>query len=125
MTLELKHPREIYQIISEELDKIIHSLQSQSGDKYFDDTQADALKQLDLHQAELRAQLVRLEKNAEWNTFTVAFYGETGAGKSSIIETLRILLREPGKLNDQLNFRAFQEKYSLNRHGFNRHLRVI
>ncbi|WP_222614585.1 hypothetical protein, partial [Klebsiella pneumoniae] len=63
MTLELKHPREIYQIISEELDKIIHSLQSQSGDKYFDDTQADALKQLDLHQAELRAQLVRLEKN--------------------------------------------------------------
>lgn len=118
MTLELKHPREIYQIISEELDKIIHSLQSQSGDKDFDDTQAEALKQLDLHQAELRAQLVRLEKNAEWNTFTVAFYGETGAGKSSIIETLRILLREPGKLNDQLTFRAFQEKYSLSESSF-------
>lgn len=118
MTLELKHPREIYQIITEELDRIIHSLQSQSGDKDFDDTQADALKQLDLHQTELRAQLARLEKNAEWNTFTVAFYGETGAGKSSIIETLRILLREPGKLNDQLAFRALQEKYSLSESSF-------
>jgi len=118
VTLELKHPREIYQIISEELDKIIHSLQSQSGDKDFDDTQADALKQLDLHQTELRAQLAQLEKNAEWNTFTVAFYGETGAGKSSIIETLRILLREPGKLNDQLAFRALQEKYSLSESSF-------
>ncbi|HDL7919186.1 TPA: hypothetical protein R5C98_002626 [Yersinia enterocolitica] len=118
MTLELKHPREIYQIITEELDQIIHSLQSQSGDKDFDDTQADALKQLDLHQTELREQLARLEKNAEWNTFTVAFYGETGAGKSSIIETLRILLREPGKLNDQLAFRALQEKYSLSESSF-------
>ncbi|UGS47697.1 hypothetical protein JMT66_08640 [Kosakonia cowanii] len=118
MTLELKHPREIYQIITEELDQIINSLQSQSGDKDFDDTQADALKQLDLHQIELRAQLARLERNAEWNTFTVAFYGETGAGKSSIIETLRILLREPGKLNDQLAFRALQEKYSLSESNF-------
>ncbi len=118
VTLELKHPREIYQIITEELDQIINSLQSQSGDKDFDDTQADALKQLDLHQIELRAQLARLERNAEWNTFTVAFYGETGAGKSSIIETLRIMLREPGKLNDQLAFRALQEKYSLSESNF-------
>lgn len=118
VTLELKHPREIYQIITEELDQIIHSLQSQSGDKDFDDTQADALKQLVLHQTELRDQLARLEKNAEWNTFTVAFYGETGAGKSSIIETLRILLREPGKLNDQLAFRALQEKYHLSESSF-------
>ncbi|UWA74494.1 hypothetical protein M5T12_22125 [Enterobacter asburiae] len=139
MTLELKHPSEIYQIITEELDHIIHSLQSQSCDKDFDGTQADALEQLALHQTELRAQLARLEMNAEWNTFTVAFYGETGAGKSSIIETLRILLHESGKMNEQLAFRAVQEKYflsencfqklvqetELNRHGFNRHLRVI
>ncbi|WP_069476600.1 P-loop NTPase family protein [Raoultella ornithinolytica] len=125
MTLELKHPREIYQIITEELDKIIHSLQSQSGDKDFDDTQADALKQLDLHQTELRAQLARLEKNAEWNTFTVAFYGETGAGKSSIIETMRILLQEPGKLNDQLAFRALQEKYSLSESSYQKQAQDI
>lgn len=36
MTLELKHPSEIYQIITEELDHIIHSLQRQSCDKDFD-----------------------------------------------------------------------------------------
>lgn len=118
MTLELKHPSEIYQIITEELDHIIHSLQSQSCDKDFDGTQADALEQLALHQTELRAQLARLEMNAEWNTFTVAFYGETGAGKSSIIETLRILLHESGKMNEQLAFRAVQEKYFLSENCF-------
>lgn len=35
-----------------------------------------------------------LEKNSEWDKFTVAFFGETNAGKSTIIESLRILLNE-------------------------------
>lgn len=98
MTLDYKEPSEIYQIIFDELDQIINSLQEQSGDKALDEAQADALKQLKHHQEELRENLVKLEKNAEWDTFTIAFYGETGSGKSSIIETMRILLREPSKL---------------------------
>ena len=35
-----------------------------------------------------------LEENSEWEKFTVAFFGETNAGKSTIIESLRILLNE-------------------------------
>lgn len=35
-----------------------------------------------------------LEKHAEWDTFTIAFFGETNAGKSTIIESLRILFEE-------------------------------
>lgn len=43
---------------------------------------------------------------AEWDTFTIAFYGETNAGKSTLIETLRILLGDPEKLARQEEFRT-------------------
>ena len=35
-----------------------------------------------------------LEKNSEWDRFTIAFFGETNAGKSTIIESLRIIFQE-------------------------------
>lgn len=35
-----------------------------------------------------------LETHAEWDNFTIAFFGETNAGKSTIIESLRILFEE-------------------------------
>ncbi len=35
-----------------------------------------------------------LEEHAEWDNFTIAFFGETNAGKSTIIESLRILFEE-------------------------------
>ena len=38
-----------------------------------------------------------MEQNSEWSNFTIAFYGETNAGKSTIIESLRLLLGEEGK----------------------------
>lgn len=40
----------------------------------------------------------KLEKNAVWDRFTVAFFGETNAGKSTIIESLRISMQEDEKL---------------------------
>lgn len=39
-------------------------------------------------------ELKMLEENAEWEKFTIAFFGITGAGKSTIIESLRILFKE-------------------------------
>jgi hypothetical protein len=46
-----------------------------------------------------------LRELSEWDTFTIAFYGETNAGKSTLIETLRILLGDSGKLTTQQKFR--------------------
>ncbi|MCE8004423.1 GTPase [Billgrantia ethanolica] len=35
-----------------------------------------------------------LEEHAEWEKFTIAFFGETNAGKSTLIESLRIIFNE-------------------------------
>ncbi|HJV74719.1 MAG TPA: hypothetical protein VJ654_10890 [Noviherbaspirillum sp.] len=41
--------------------------------------------------------------------FTIAMYGETNAGKSTIIETLRILFNEPRKCASQAQFRQIAQ----------------
>lgn len=42
-------------------------------------------------------ELALLQKHAEWDRFTLAFFGETNAGKSTIIESLRILFQEDSR----------------------------
>jgi len=42
-------------------------------------------------------ELQQLKTQAEWDTFTLAFFGETNAGKSTIIESLRILFKEESR----------------------------
>lgn len=48
-------------------------------------------------QARFDSELHQLETQAEWETFTLAFFGETNAGKSTIIESLRILFEEESR----------------------------
>lgn len=42
-------------------------------------------------------EIALLEDNAEWDKFTIAFFGETNAGKSTIIESLRIMFDEEAR----------------------------
>ncbi len=48
-------------------------------------------------QARFDGELDLLEQHAEWEKFTIAFFGETNAGKSTIIESLRILFNEDSR----------------------------
>ena len=48
-------------------------------------------------QARFSDELKLLEQHAEWDKFTMAFFGETNAGKSTIIESLRILFKEESR----------------------------
>lgn len=45
------------------------------------------------------SELGLLQDNAEWENFVIAFFGETNAGKSTIIESLRILFNEESRQN--------------------------
>lgn len=48
-------------------------------------------------QANFDGELHLLEQHAEWDKFTMAFFGETNAGKSTVIESLRILFKEESR----------------------------
>lgn len=52
-----------------------------------------------LREIQLRfdGELDLLQQHAEWDKFTLAFFGETNAGKSTIIESLRILFKEESR----------------------------
>jgi hypothetical protein len=55
------------------------------------------LQRLRTIQSRFDNQLTDLQKFAEWEKFTLAFFGETNAGKSTIIESLRILFEEESR----------------------------
>ncbi|GAA7940899.1 hypothetical protein HpBT072_01940 [Helicobacter pylori] len=56
-------------------------------------------------ESESLKELESLKNNEEWEKFTIAFYGETGAGKSTLIECLRLFFKEPSKMDQQERFK--------------------
>ncbi|GAA6960487.1 hypothetical protein AOH359_08890 [Helicobacter pylori] len=56
-------------------------------------------------ESESLKELESLKNNGEWEKFTIAFYGETGAGKSTLIECLRLFFKELGKMYQQERFK--------------------
>jgi hypothetical protein len=108
--LKVKNPREIYKKVADEIGSIIDLFKS---DKYIEMDQ-DALKRsiisLEEIKMKLGLELSSLDENAEWDVFNIAFYGETNAGKSTLIETLRILLEEPTKVSERKSFESKKQE---------------
>ncbi len=65
----------------------------------------EALEEFKKLESEGLKELESLKNNEEWEKFTIAFYGETGAGKSTLIECLRLFFKEPSKINQQERFK--------------------
>ncbi len=59
-------------------------------------------------------ELESLKNNEEWENFTIAFYGETGAGKSTLIECLRLFFKEQSKVVQQERFKRLYSTYQNN-----------
>ncbi|GAA6836958.1 hypothetical protein CG4_08470 [Helicobacter pylori] len=80
----------------------------------------EALKVFKNLESESLKELESLKNNEEWEKFTIAFYGETGTGKSTLIECLRLFFREPGKMDQQERFKrlyANMKNYRGNEHA--------
>ncbi len=75
----------------------------------------EALKEFQQLESKSLKELESLKHNEEWENFSIAFYGETGAGKSTLIECLRIFFKEQNKKDQQERFKQldldYQEKY--------------
>ena len=54
---------------------------------------------------DFKAEIDRLESSSEWDKFCMAFFGETNAGKSTIIEALRIVYDEESRREEISNQR--------------------
>ncbi len=51
---------------------------------------------------EFKREIKRLESSSEWDKLCIAFFGETNAGKSTIIESLRIIYDEESRRKEIL-----------------------
>lgn len=111
--MDLKLPEDIYLRVSSQIEAIVTSLKSLSSNKEIADAKQQALETFIQISDEIKEHIAGLEQNAEWDTFTIAFYGETNAGKSTLIETLRILLNEPSKAASRTKFIALRDKYGI------------
>ncbi|KHL80073.1 GTPase [Helicobacter pylori] len=74
----------------------------------------EALKVFQKLESESLKELESLKNNEEWENFTIAFYGETGAGKSTLIECLRMFFKEQSKVDQQERFKRLDSTYQNN-----------
>ncbi|UOR74279.1 hypothetical protein [Helicobacter pylori] len=96
--------------IYSDVEKSIKDLQkifenTDGGDEGLKKFNQEALEKFKNLESEGLKELESLKNNEEWEKFTIAFYGETGAGKSTLIECLRLFFKEPGKMDQQEHFK--------------------
>lgn len=92
-----------------DLQKIFEN--TDGGDERLRAFNQEALKKFKKLESESLKELESLKNNEEWENFTIAFYGETGAGKSTLIECLRMFFKEQSKRDQQERFkRLYAEK---------------
>lgn len=105
------------------LTKIYPLVQSEFDKRLAACTEHDPVALKQIRQGFL-AELNALKTNAEWAEFTIAFYGDVGCGKSSIIEALRIVLAEAAKQEERQAFVASSQASTLTLAGYQKALRA-
>ncbi|RYL29670.1 hypothetical protein [Acinetobacter piscicola] len=120
--IDLQQPEDIYldlkNKISSLIDKIVNNediLNINLAGENFNESKHI----LSIQQKEIEKKMDELQKNAEWDYFTIAFFGETNAGKSTLIEVLRLLFEETTKKEIQAKFNELKEGFSLDENTYN------
>lgn len=92
-------------LIDQSLSAVLEKGSTTNGNQDFESALVNSRTLLEKMRDRTNEDIRELRKLSEWDTFTIAFYGETNAGKSTLIETLRILLGDGEKLATQQQFR--------------------
>ncbi|WP_115005254.1 hypothetical protein [Xanthomonas campestris] len=106
-------PEQIYGYVTDGVRDVIGALESQACDADDEAVQSEIIAALSLMQARVAGKQEELRASADWKDFTVALYGETNAGKSTIIESLRIYLGEAEKLEQRRRFDVLVASHGL------------
>ncbi len=85
----------------------------------------EALELFQKLERESLKELESLKNNEELENFTIAFYGETGAGKSTLIECLRMFFKEQSKVVQQERFKRLYSNYQNNHQNDERNKQAI
>ena len=80
-------PSQIYDTIREKIGSIISSIKQNAGDQ-LKTVASSSLGSLQKINEKIQNEYHDLEQSSEWDRFVIAFYGETNAGKSTLIEAL-------------------------------------
>lgn len=100
MTVNIKDEiSEQYSKTSSAVDDILAKLK-EANSQHDAELQAridDIVKIIDEKNEEFKVAVESLERDSEFEKFTIAFFGATNAGKSTIIESLRILYDEESR----------------------------
>lgn len=122
MNFSFENPRDIYQFVNREVDNLANKIQNLVHNKL--NVEQNSLDTQHTYQiiqglqTDIEESINDLENNAEWKSFQIAFFGETNAGKSTIIETLRILLNEPSKIEQNKRFKEITDKLDISAEKF-------
>lgn len=108
----------IYESIQIEIQAVIHELIKQQSQGRLAEDISNAVENLTLLNDQLQTELEKLKASSEWKRFTIAFYGETNAGKSTLIEALRLQLGEKTKQESQQKFKKIQKEFGLTQESF-------
>lgn len=108
----------IYEKIASQIEVVIDNLSRQNAKDKIDKDISFAIDNLYKLNGIIQKELNELKKISEWKKFTIAFYGETNAGKSTLIEALRIFLKEKSKVESQKKFKELAEKSGLTKEAF-------
>ena len=90
-----KHYNEVKEVISE-------AVQDSFAKEYNNEEENAFAQNIKNQLAEIndsfKKEIEELEQSSEWDKFCISFFGETNAGKSTIIESLRIIYNEESRL---------------------------
>ncbi|WP_346746791.1 hypothetical protein [uncultured Campylobacter sp.] len=108
----IQNPHQIYNFIDNTVNKILSDLDKKSENEAVQGSKERVLKIVSSFKNQtLDNAISELKKNSEWDKLVIAFYGETNAGKSTLIEALRIYLGEIVKTKNMSKFNELKQKF--------------